>query len=411
MTVSAPAAVPAPPHPSAADERGWRQRLLARLSRRTSSGRFIPEIDGLRFVSIALVVLYHMAGYVAGRPGVSTGGPLFGVAIHGHYGVPIFFVISGFVLGLPFASQHLSAGRQVRLRPYFLRRLTRLEPPYVLAMLALFPAVAVMTGTPPSQLLPHLLASLAYVHNLVYAQPSAINSVAWSLEIEVQFYVLAPLLAAAAFRWRSAPLRRWGLLAVSAAAIVAQLTLLEGTRFVTLASFIQFFLLGFLLADLYTTDWTRPPTRSGAWDALWLACWPAMWLAWEAPPAVTAFAFPAVVLAVFAASLRGRLSRAALSNPWVVTIGGMCYTIYLLHYPLISLLGRGVAALGAPANTTLSLLLHCALVIPPLLVVCAVYFALVERPCMDPAWPTHLRTWLAARFRSTRTMVEPATPA
>jgi peptidoglycan/LPS O-acetylase OafA/YrhL len=109
--------VPAHPHPSAARDLGWRQRLLARLSRRTSSGRFIPEIDGLRFVSIALVVLYHMAGYVAARAGGSSGGPLFRLAGHGHYGVPIFFAISGFVLGMPFAAHHLAGGRPVRLRP------------------------------------------------------------------------------------------------------------------------------------------------------------------------------------------------------------------------------------------------------------------------------------------------------
>lgn len=399
----------------AATRDGWRRRLLNRLSRRTSSGRFIPEIDGLRFVSIALVVLYHLGGYVALRGGFPAHGPeagfLFRIGARGHYGVPIFFVISGFVLGLPFAAQHLAAGRPVRLRPYFVRRLTRLEPPYVLAMLALWPLVSISTGTSLSELLPHLLASLAYLHNIVYAHFSTINSVAWSLEIEVQFYVLAPLLAAAAFRWRNAALRRLGLLAVSAVAIAVQLVLLKEPRIHTLASYIQFFLLGFLVADLYTTRWTRPSTRPGAWDALWLACWPAMWLAWEAPPAVGAFAFPAVVLALFAASLRGRLSRRVLSNPWVVTIGGMCYTIYLLHYPLISVLGRGVAALGVPANATLSLLLHCALVIPPLLAVCAVYFALVERPCMDPAWPARLRAWLTSRLSPRKPAVEPATPA
>ena len=36
---------------------------------------------------------------------------------------------------------------------------------------------------------------LAYVHNAVYASESPINNVTWSLEIEVQFYLLAPLLA------------------------------------------------------------------------------------------------------------------------------------------------------------------------------------------------------------------------
>jgi len=373
--------------------------MLGRLSRRTRSGRFIPEVEGLRFVSIALVVLHHLAWYVAARPGVAARGWLFRVAAVADYGVPIFFVISGFVLGLPFAAHHLAQGRPVPLGPYFLRRLTRLEPPYVLVMLALFPAVVMTTGTPPAELLPHLLASLAYVHNIVFARWSAISSVAWSLEVEVQFYLAAPLLATAAFRWRSAALRRWGLLAASVAAVVLQRALLRDPAILTLASYIHFFLLGLLLADLYTTTWTRPSRWPWAWDALWLACWPAMWLAWEAQSTVRSYAFPALVLAVFAASLRGRLSRAVLSNARVVTIGGMCYSIYLLHYPLISVLGRGVAVVAAPTDVLWSLLLHGVLVIPPLLGLCAVFFALVERPCMDPAWPARLRAWLAARLR------------
>lgn len=379
-----------------------RERLLSRLSRRTSSGRFIPEIDGLRFVSIALVVLFHIAGYVALRHGVPAEGgeadAIFRVLSHGHYGVQLFFMISGFVLGLPFAGQYLAGGRPVRLRPYFLRRLTRLEPPYVLSMLLLAPAVMVMSGMTPAELARHLLASLAYVHNLAYGEGSVINSVAWSLEVEVQFYILAPLLAAAAFRLRNPLLRRGALLAACAAAVAVQRTWLSGYEALTLASFVQFFLLGFLVADLYATDWTRPSRRPAAWDALWLACWPLLWLAWEAPQAVGAFAFPVIALAFFAASLRGRISRAALSNAWVATIGGMCYTIYLLHYPLISLLGRVTARLGA-ASAAVDVLVQSALLLPPLLMVCAVYFALIERPCMDPAWPQKLRAWLATRLR------------
>jgi len=401
----APAADAPPP------VRGLGGQLLSRLSRRTSSGRFIPEIDGLRFVSIALVVLFHLVGYVALRHGIPVEGEgaptTFRILSHGHYGVQLFFVISGFVLGLPFAAQYLGQGKAVRLGPYFVRRLTRLEPPYVLSMLLLAPAAVVVSGIPPREILPHLLASLAYLHNVVYQAGSLVNSVAWSLEIEVQFYVLAPLLAAAAFRWHRSVLRRGALLAACVVAITLQVTWMRNVPALTLASFVQFFLLGFLLADLYTTDWTRPSERQGAWDALWLACWPLLWMAWEAPRAVSAFAFPAVILAFFAASLRGRWSRAALSNPWVVTIGGMCYTIYLLHYPLISLLGRVTARLGI-GGAAADLLVQAALVLPPLLAVCAVYFALVERPCMDPAWPARLRAWLSARIHPRQNAAEPA---
>ena len=42
-------------------------RVLRGLSRETSSGRFIPEMDGLRLAAIAMVVLYHLNGYLMAK--------------------------------------------------------------------------------------------------------------------------------------------------------------------------------------------------------------------------------------------------------------------------------------------------------------------------------------------------------
>ena len=46
-------------------------RWTDRLSRRTTSGRYIPEVDGLRFVSILLVVGFHVAAYLALKAGAA----------------------------------------------------------------------------------------------------------------------------------------------------------------------------------------------------------------------------------------------------------------------------------------------------------------------------------------------------
>ena len=53
-------------------------------------------------------------------------------------------MISGFILGLPFARHVLANGPPVVLKQYFLRRLSRLEPPYIVAMITLFIASVVM---------------------------------------------------------------------------------------------------------------------------------------------------------------------------------------------------------------------------------------------------------------------------
>lgn len=128
-------------------ERRWPD-WLRHLRRRTTSGRFIAEVDGLRFIAIALVVFFHVHDYLFTKfrlPAGNVGSEdlLDRIAATGHYGVHLFFIISGFVLALPFAAHQLSDRPAVKLRAYFVRRLTRLEPPYILAMLGLAAAIVV----------------------------------------------------------------------------------------------------------------------------------------------------------------------------------------------------------------------------------------------------------------------------
>jgi hypothetical protein len=57
------------------------------------------------------------------------------------------------------------------------------------------------------------------------------------------------------------------------------------------------------------------------------------------------------------------------------------------------------------SNFWLSALLQMALLLPPMFLLCTAYFVLVERPCMDPAWPHKLALRLSALWRSPRTAV------
>jgi peptidoglycan/LPS O-acetylase OafA/YrhL len=45
------------------DKTLWSDRILAPFQRRTSSGRYLPEIDGLRCLAVVLVVLFHSHGF------------------------------------------------------------------------------------------------------------------------------------------------------------------------------------------------------------------------------------------------------------------------------------------------------------------------------------------------------------
>ena len=375
-----------------APRRHW---LFERLQRVTSSGRFIAQIDGLRFVAIATVIVYHVNMYLMEKNAYGANPPhnwLRFVVEHGHNGVQLFFIISGFVLGLPFAMWHLRGGKPVGLRKYFLRRVTRLEPPYILCMLLFFALRVVVIGTDAGMLLPHLGASLAYLHTIIYADLSLINPVAWSLEVEIQFYLLVPILARL-FTISDRVVRRSAIVVLIAGAIAFQVWYAAPaiTRFtLSILGQIQFFLLGFLLADIYVTDWRSDPTEKRAWDLVSLIGWPAMPFIWSNLP-VAKWVFPPVAFALYLAAFRGPWSRRVFANPWLTTIGGMCYTIYLLHYPIITQIsGRAMRLQPFADSVTGTFAFQALLTIPAILLVSSVYFLLIEKPCMDPDWPRKL---------------------
>ena len=123
---------------AAPDRRAGHGRHRLRRLRDTSTGFYLPEIDGLRFFAISWVFIYHLNYYLIKNHPVDLTNIFQGIAGNGHLGVELFFVISGFVLSLPFARYYLKDGKKVYLKQYFIRRLTRLEPPYFLIMILLF---------------------------------------------------------------------------------------------------------------------------------------------------------------------------------------------------------------------------------------------------------------------------------
>lgn len=364
-------------------------RWTTYLRRRTSTGKWLPEIDGLRFIAIAAVLLFHMQGQLEHHYTITARAPFAWLARafdFGNRGVPLFFVLSGFILSLPFARAHFSGAPVPSLRRYFLRRVTRLEPPYLLNI-ALVSLGAVLLDHQRSQaVLPHLAASAAYLHYAVFGTPSTINSVAWSLEVEVQFYLLAPLLAIV-FAVR----RAWPRRALLIAAIVASAALQSAFGFskFTLAGDLQYFLAGLLLADLYLAGpsaQTISPAHKGTWDLVSLAGWPALFLL---PDRFTSFWLPALALLLCLGGLRGAMMPRILRTPVIAITGGMCYTIYLWHAPVLTVVGRilhHVPSLTVASYPTL-FLIEAVVKTTVVMLVCLPLFVLIERPCMDPEWP------------------------
>jgi len=389
---------------SASTPNSFSRRLLVRLSRETSSGRFIPEMDGLRFVAIAMVVLFHLNGYLTAKAVspqyafTARSDWITQVALVGFRGVELFFVISGFILGLPFAAHHIAGAPRVSLSKYYLRRLTRLEPPYFVTIFILLLLAIAIQRKAVTALLPHLIASLCYMHNLIYARPSPALGVAWSLEIEVQFYILVPVLTlffAVKRRW----LRRCLLLAVMAGSLAAQtLYLPDHPRLaLSILAYLQYFLAGFLLADIFLVDWKQSPRLSMHWDFAALAGWPVMFAVLRSAT-ISHWIFPYLLLLLYCAAFRGTWTNRLFSHPWITAIGGMCYSIYLIHYEVISAVARFAKSVSEGAPYWIHLLVQFAAVGSAVVLICGLYFVVLEKPCMRRDWPRRLWTALSARI-------------
>ena len=174
-----------------------------------------PALDGLRGVAVGAVVAFHL-GHLEG----------------GFLGVDLFFVLSGFLITSLLLTEARWHG-SVDLRRFWVRRARRLLPALLVMLVGV--AVLLVVFTPDGdrpRFRGDALATLGYAANWermagdltywdVFTQPSPLDHT-WSLAIEEQFYLLWPLVALAAWRWRprsAAPHRaRWlGAVAVGAA--------------------------------------------------------------------------------------------------------------------------------------------------------------------------------------------------
>jgi len=152
--------------------------LEPRLESAASSSR-IPSLDGLRAVSLALVIYAHLIGTV-GFP--QRDGPDIGT-----FGVRFLFVISGFLITGLLLKEHQATGT-ISLRRFYLRRTFRIFPAYYasLLVLALISAAGWVTLRDGD-----LFHALTYTQNY-HTEHSWWVGHAWSLSVEEQFYLLWP---------------------------------------------------------------------------------------------------------------------------------------------------------------------------------------------------------------------------
>jgi len=391
---------------------------LESLRRVTSGSSYLPVIDGLRFIAIMPVVLFHLnsrtwRAYSSHAENVN-GQALFETLnrwLGAKTGVELFFVISGFILAMPFLRANASGRQSPSLKSFYLRRLTRLEPPYLIATLLAFIFLWLTTSSTGKinfteqngySMVQSLFASLFYLHGPLFQDLPQIIPVAWSLEIEFQFYIVAPLLFYIFLSIKSLNRRM-----LSGAIFVVGLVILINPvqaeignliRFVLLR-YLHFFLVGFLLCQLFLKRGITAGRNNPRyiWDGIFLFSLimlmgsETMMRDYRKPTPVPlelirllAFIF------LFYSAFSGRWVTKILSSAPIALIGGMCYSIYLMHLPLQQVLVPKVVAIIPSDGYASVLILVSAVILPLTLLASFTFYLLIERPCMYQDWPQRL---------------------
>lgn len=373
--------------------------MLIKFRRIMTSGHFLPEIDGLRFIAIFLVLTSHTwgnwvpySGDIYDRVDLAWYERLMeDLLFQGKLGVFLFFALSGFILAQPWFVKGT-----VNLKQFYIRRLTRLEPPYLIAMTGYFVFLCGLDRLDPIADLPHLLASLTYTHNIIFDAPSVIYMAAWSLEVEFQFYLLSPLIFSQLIKL--SPTTRISVL-LAGITLFASIPAFFPDLPDTLPSYFHYFLTGILIADLrlnrawmFKFKLKRLDLLAVVGFTLLLFTMPKLDTSWPGQLVYCA----AISLIVFS-GFTGQIFNHFLRLPLIVTIGGMCYSIYLLHARLMT--AAYVFIMQGWEFTGIYLidpLLVSAIVIPVVIFLCGCYFLLIERPTMDPLWPA--KAWRYIRL-------------
>jgi peptidoglycan/LPS O-acetylase OafA/YrhL len=359
----------------------------------TAGHRRSRELDAVRAVAALMVLTGHayaLSGAVADRTALD---PVPVLVNTGGAGIWLFFALSGYLIAAPFLRALRDGAPLPSLGGYLLRRGARILPAYWVA----FAALAVLVPVSMTWWQPLLHGVL--LHNLVPGEAQALFFVAWTLGIELLFYLFVPVAAwavrrAVGERPIAASALALGVVALWAASIAYAIwaavsypgfgaTAAAGSDVarLTLPAMLSVFCPGLLVVLAEDAGWA---------GVRGLARRPLAALALAAPFALAGallftsestvvfdlsrqpWAIAAGLVVIAALNGFGALGRAAR---WLAPAGLISYGLYLWHWVVVRVLvDRGVDAPGWPLRTLLVL----AIAVP----LATASWLLLERPLL-----------------------------
>lgn len=374
-------------------------------------------VEGVRGLAAASIVVYHCWRYATEG---SVGGTVADAALrHLSAGVLLFFSLSGLLLYRPYAAAILDARPWPDVRSYGRNRFLRIMPTYwvILVVVAIGLGAALVPRSPELITIGRLTAPADLAANLALVQgyhPSTFLSgigPAWTLIIEVAFYVALPIVSVAAFALSRRVSHRWrplvamvppaALLGLGFAGKLAASAVLDGgdgwgrnwgavlaRSFLANADLFSFGMAVAVVAVLHADGrislprgW-RPAAVVGAAMLLALATAIPHGALGNFRYDVLAAAASALVIAaiVLDPARGGRRVRSLLESRPMVAVGLASYSLYLWHEPLIHWLDdRGVIG-----GTGLGALLAAVVVVGAIAgVLSALTYRFVEKPALE----------------------------
>jgi peptidoglycan/LPS O-acetylase OafA/YrhL len=346
----------------------------------------LPELTSLRFVAAFAVLLLHYRDLLGPLPEAVLRG-----IVGGQYGVTFFFILSGFILTYRYQDWFAAGVTDARFWWFQRFRLARIYPIYLLGLLLDTPchlierAQAGQLGAVASTYWASWLLNLAGLQAWVPAVPFAMfwNTPAWSVAAEFFFYATFPFVCAGVARHLRSPGRIGAAFVASVAGGVALYALvldaMNGAQRVDaqaqyivlvynpLLRYSEFFagcLAGqyFLRAQRGSASATQDRRRARdivitlALAAVAARVWmpdytgPQHWR-WllDVSTKYAAFIVPFTAIVLAVAGGRSWLSP-LLAQPWMVLLGEASYSLYIIHWSVVTFLHLGfLGHLGTPA--------------------------------------------------------------
>ena len=338
-------------------------RMAETVSTAASSSRVeYRYLDGIRGLAALAVVLYHAYLFTGSSDVSAREMPLVRLTIGwGYLGVPVFIVLSGYVLMLPLLrSPHLQFSGGVAA--YVRRRARRILPPYYAALMASLVLIAVIPvlrhpgGTQWDTKLPitvpSVLAHVVLLHDLSPAWIGKINGPMWSVAVEWQIYFILPMIFLPLWR-------RFDPFAVTfcIAIISIAFPVMSGIGTSVHPWFLGLFTMGMLSAQV-TRGWRISLWRLVA-GLLGLCVVATVTCKWTSDVGVgrncasevgvgVIVAVALTVLGSGAAAGGRSKARSLLECRALIFAGTISYSVYLLHSPLLALGNLLLIPLGLP---------------------------------------------------------------